>query len=315
MNSRYVLSSLSDERLVSELARVVGLEREVLADVLAHLAEMDRRRLYRIHGCRSLFAYCTEVLGMTGDEAYNRIRAARVAQQWSYVFDDVAAGALSLSAIKLVAPYVKSDDALLQAARGKTIREIEQMVASVAPKPEVADSIRPIGPDRVEVRFSASMRFRDKLEHARALLSHSLPEGRFEEVLERALDAVIEKAEKTRFAATDRPRPAPRSGKKRGSAARKAAPVVGHSERPAAGPTPAPARLPAGTTDGASAPVEADRPRTRYISASVRRRVATRDEYRCTYVGIDGRRCSARAFLQYHHPMAKAAAMGRRISA
>jgi len=47
----------------------------------------------------------------------------------------------------------------------------------------------------------------DKLRYAQALLSHQLPSGDVAEVFDRALDALIVKLEKTKYAATDRPRP------------------------------------------------------------------------------------------------------------
>jgi len=46
---------------------------------------------------------------------------------------------------------------------------------------------------------------RDKLEHARNLLGHQLPSGNLDLVLERALDALIEKLGRGKFAATPRP--------------------------------------------------------------------------------------------------------------
>jgi 5-methylcytosine-specific restriction endonuclease McrA len=47
---------------------------------------------------------------------------------------------------------------------------------------------------------------RQKLDQARALLSHCIPSGDLGQVLDRALDAVIREMEKRRFAATTRPR-------------------------------------------------------------------------------------------------------------
>jgi hypothetical protein len=41
--------------------------------------------------------------------------------------------------------------------------------------------------------------------------------------------------------------------------------------------------------------------RTRYITVDVREAVWVRDDGRCAYVSADGRRCEARAFLQFHH--------------
>ncbi|OGF16713.1 MAG: hypothetical protein A2W00_14655 [Candidatus Eisenbacteria bacterium RBG_16_71_46] len=53
-------------------------------------------------------------------------------------------------------------------------------------------------------------RTHDKLRYAQALLGHQVPSGDMAEVLDRALDALIERLEKRKFAATDRPRPGPR---------------------------------------------------------------------------------------------------------
>jgi ribosomal protein L12E/L44/L45/RPP1/RPP2 len=47
----------------------------------------------------------------------------------------------------------------------------------------------------------------DKFRYAQALLSHQVPSGDMAEVLDRALDALIDRLEKRKFAATDRPRP------------------------------------------------------------------------------------------------------------
>lgn len=51
-------------------------------------------------------------------------------------------------------------------------------------------------------------RVHDKLEYARTLLSHRLPLGSESQVIERALDDLITKEERSKFAATERPRPA-----------------------------------------------------------------------------------------------------------
>ena len=40
---------------------------------------------------------------------------------------------------------------------------------------------------------------------------------------------------------------------------------------------------------------------SRYIPAAVKRAVCTRDQYQCTFVADDGRRCSERDGLEFHH--------------
>jgi hypothetical protein len=49
-------------------------------------------------------------------------------------------------------------------------------------------------------------RTRDKLRYAQALLAHAVPSGDVEQVLDRALDALIEKLEKRKFAGGAKPR-------------------------------------------------------------------------------------------------------------
>ena len=41
--------------------------------------------------------------------------------------------------------------------------------------------------------------------------------------------------------------------------------------------------------------------RSRYISGEVRRIVSKRDGDQCAYVAPDGRRCTQRSFLEFHH--------------
>lgn len=51
------LAGISDDHLVAEVKRLVRCERDVTAQLIAHLAEFDARRLYLGAGFASLFAY------------------------------------------------------------------------------------------------------------------------------------------------------------------------------------------------------------------------------------------------------------------
>ena len=64
-----------------------------------------------------------------------------------------------------------------------------------------------LAPQRIGLQLTMSQGMHDKLQHARALLSHQVPSGDFVQVLERALDVLIEKLERRKFAATEKPRP------------------------------------------------------------------------------------------------------------
>ena len=70
-------SHLSDGALIAEVARCARDERHATAQLVAHLAELEARRLYLGAGKSSLFTYCRDVLGLSDDAAYNRVEAAR----------------------------------------------------------------------------------------------------------------------------------------------------------------------------------------------------------------------------------------------
>jgi hypothetical protein len=67
--------------------------------------------------------------------------------------------------------------------------------------------ILPESPEWVNLRLRAK---RSKLQYARELLSHAVPSGDASSIFDRALDALIEKAERRKFAACSAPR-APRA--------------------------------------------------------------------------------------------------------
>ena len=139
-----MLSHLPDADLVAELNRLARCERETTVHLIIHLAEFDARGLYLGAGFSSLFTYCTEVLRLSEQEAYNRIQAARAARRFPIIFELLGEAALNLTTVRLLAPHLTSDNhqELLQSARGRSKREVEGLVARHFPQPEVPSSVR-----------------------------------------------------------------------------------------------------------------------------------------------------------------------------
>jgi len=88
-------ASLTDDALTAELARLAGREREAMAALIVHLGEFDSRRLYEPAGHPSMFSYCREVLRLSEDAAYNRIKAARASRTYPSIVAMLIAGSLS----------------------------------------------------------------------------------------------------------------------------------------------------------------------------------------------------------------------------
>jgi 5-methylcytosine-specific restriction endonuclease McrA len=288
---------LSDRELLDATARASALERRTTADLLALLAELDSRKLYLGEGCSSLFAYCTQVLHLSEPAAYSRITATRVARRFPTVLARLADGDLTLTSISLLAAHLTDEnaDALLDAARHASKREVERLVACLCAQPDVPTSVRrlpsvetspapdpapflseaplesspahvatrsprrdtvaPLGVDRYLLRVTIDAHTQAKLDRARDLLRHTIPTGDLAKVLDRALTALIEQLERRK---------------------------VGHRSRPA------------------RTRARVARPRGRHIPAAVRREVWARDSSRCTFIGPHGR-CSETGFLEFHH--------------
>ena len=72
------LKHLSDKSILSHTLLLVQKEREILSEILWHLKEIDRRKLYSDLRCSSLFDYCVKVLKYSEGQAQRRLSSARL---------------------------------------------------------------------------------------------------------------------------------------------------------------------------------------------------------------------------------------------
>ena len=292
MKHPYPLEHLGDGELLSNNEAIWRRRRHCTAEGLAHLAEIDERRLYLPAAYPTLQSFCIHELRFTPDEAEKRVTAARVGRQYPVVLTLIAEGQLHLTGVLILAPRLTPENAeeLLAAAADQTLREIRLLLAERFPRPDLAvqeppsgdqldlaarDSpapervevipdkhartpvsparVMPLSPGRFGVQFTMSQNARDHYEYARALLSHELPKADLATVSEMAYAALAEKLEKRKFGAR-RPRSGARSA-----------------------------------TD------------PRHIPAATRRQVYERDGGRCTFTSEAGKRCPATRLLEFDH--------------
>ena len=70
------LKNVSDDDLLRDLSDMLKTSRGAEADLVARIAEVDDRKLYRREGASSMFVYCTEVLHLSEQEATSVFRWA-----------------------------------------------------------------------------------------------------------------------------------------------------------------------------------------------------------------------------------------------
>jgi len=217
------LADVSDERLERDLRRLIADDCRTEARIVAHLAEMDVRRLSLIRG-RSLFKYCQIDLGLSDNQAFYRITAARTAREFPVVFRLLEHHHLHLTTIALISKYLTQENHLdlLRDVCGKSKREVLKILAARFPRPDVPNQIRklppsihafaagptatlePLSPASYRLQLNLSETLKQKLDLAADLMSHSNPTRDLSVILERALDGLIEKLQKRRFGQASR---------------------------------------------------------------------------------------------------------------
>jgi 5-methylcytosine-specific restriction endonuclease McrA len=201
-------------------------------------------------------------------------------------------GALTLTTLALLRSQLTDEnhDRLLEAARHKTKREVEEQISRLAPKPDARPVVRrlpaplpiqeaapttrlldapaaeppaaappstrvaPLAEDRYLLRVTISAGTQRKLRQAQDLLRHTIPTGDYAAILDRALTLLVDQLERQKFAQARRVRTAVKPGR----------------------------------TD------------RRHVPAAVRREVWTRDGGRCAFEGSHGR-CRETGRLEFHH--------------
>jgi len=322
------LSALSDRELLVGLVSVVATDRRVTAELIAHLAEVDWRRLYAREACSSMFVYCTERLGLSADATHKRIQVARASRRFPQLLDCLASGRVHLSGLNLLSPHLTEDNVakLLDRAfeEGKSKREIEALVAEVAPRPDVASRIRKLpGPRSVPVAKAANDAVPARSEAAALaevtapapvasgdLLSFSAP---FEEPAQAASSNPLDPRSRPSISPLSPARYKVQftAGQELHDKIERARELLAHRvpggdlaevfDRVLAIAIPRLERERFGLTDKPRVTLRAPAPSSRHIPAEVKRLVYERDDGQCTYVDGCGRRCTARGMLEYDH--------------
>jgi hypothetical protein len=257
------LSKLSDQDLIVATDSAVGREREVLINVLEHLREMDRRRLYSSLGYSSLWEYAVKRLRYSEDQAWRRISAMRMLGEIPELEEKIESGVLTLTNLGLAQSLFRSEaksnkplaleekKAWLEQLENKSKREAEQVLLQNSHQPTRPDKVKAISGDQSVVQFTAHQDLLDKMERLKGLLAHSHPDLSLADLINKLCDMGLEKLDPARS--------------------------------PKRKPKPAPAR---GTSPKLRRRVA--------ISRSVRREVFKRSESKCT-------KCGARHALQIEH--------------
>jgi hypothetical protein len=301
------VSQLSDAQVLEELASLVQRGRRVTAALVAHLAEVDERRLHLQAGYGSLFSYCVGAHHMSEDEACRRIDVARLACKFPNLLEQLASGRLSLTAAAELKPHLRPENVseLLNLASNRPIRELREALAARFPQPDAVSLIRKLPEPKAVAtdRATSAAASREAPASPRALEA-SASSGPPLPARERArIEPTAHERYRVQFAAS--------AELKR--KLEQAIDLMSHRnpQRDLARVVEAALDLlleQLSTSQGARARASSMATRAGGpVTRATKRAVNERDGQRCSYVSDCGRRCEARAFLEYDHrqPIAK----------
>jgi hypothetical protein len=334
------LAQLSESELLEHFEALVARDRRNTVQLLVAIAEIDERKLWARHACPSMFVFCVERFHMSEQVTAKRIWAARTARRFPVVLEMVERGELHLSAIHLLARHLTPENCneVLRRARHKSSREIERLVAEIAPRPDVASSVRALPRTLVDAaqagctgtasgdstRPSASAeRMPSSSASAAVMQSASAPAAEIRSSAveppasspsptAKPITALSPRRYKIEITIDEATHDKLRSLQDllgRSAVGRDPAAIVSRAidvlladtlKRKAA-TTERPRPAPPAPVGASPQTAQTAQKTTRKIPAALRRAVWQRDSGRCCYVDARGRRCSATSHVEFHH--------------
>ncbi len=210
MSEQSFVKKLSDLDLDFNLSELVVGERQILTEIIIYIREVDCRKLYLSFGYPSLFEYLTKRMGYSNASAQRRINAARLSYEVPEVMDHLESGEINLSQISVLSQAIRevnkrsevvstdTKEQLISELVGKNLNQTEIIVSATLDIP-VKESTKAKHQKDESVRFEVTLTKAQwaKFNKARDLLSHSLPNGSWDQVIESMSDLIVFKKDKS----------------------------------------------------------------------------------------------------------------------
>ncbi|MBS1982566.1 MAG: HNH endonuclease [Bdellovibrionales bacterium] len=183
-----LIRALKDSELLSSIKALAQRECALTLEVLKHLQEIERRKLYSPH-YPSLFEYAVRELSYSEASAGRRIQAMRAMTEIPELASKIESGALSLTnicqaqsffrEIKKAQPELtmthEQKTEVLAKLEDKSSREGLKVLLEISPVEALPrERERMITPDHVEVTFLLNTQTKNQLNEVRSLLG---PQG------------------------------------------------------------------------------------------------------------------------------------------
>ena len=207
------LKSLSDDKLIDDLKSLASQERKIQKQIILHIVEIDRRKLFLTKGFSSLFEYLTDFIGFSRGTAQRCIDAARLSYDVPEVIDHIEEGTIKLSQVSLLQQSFREVHAKTKSKVSALVKKnlVSELIDKSVIESQVVvkqrldidlkqtPKIQHQKDESVRLEVTLSKSQWQKLEKMRELLSNSVPDGTWDKVLEYVSDKVIQQKDKSRL--------------------------------------------------------------------------------------------------------------------
>lgn len=212
------LVKMDDDQLLAETKKLAERERKIQVELLWHLLEIQRRKLFLRGGFSSLYDYVVKELGYGHGAAYRRIQAMRLLESVPAVAAKIEEGLINISTAAQVQNFIKSERKggssvsykerveMVKAIENKSTREVEKHFIQLKPDNVLPpEKVRFVTAEIIEMRLMVPDHLKDKLDKLRLHFSHINPDMTYLRLVEYLADKALAKMNQPKFRSAPAP--------------------------------------------------------------------------------------------------------------
>lgn len=212
--NRSKFETMTNQDLRESLEKWANLERRTTTTVIEHVAEAINRKSFVDWGYTSIYEYLTRGLQLSERSAYRRVQAAHALIQIPEIKTQIETGALNLSQLVAVQTAVRNEQKVNGPVSVETKREVltellnktgieTQKIIDAKFEPQRTYQLeKHKQDDSVELTVRLPKDVYAKFQRIKELLSHSIVDGNWSDILSHLADEELKRRDPMRKART-----------------------------------------------------------------------------------------------------------------
>jgi hypothetical protein len=195
------LKHLTDKCLLADIKKLALEERKITVQLLHHIREIDKRKLYSELGFSSLFDFCVIELGYAESSAQRRIVSARLLNEVPSIEGKIQSGSLNLTNISNLTHFFREENIFETSRKEEIIQKVEGLS-----KRECELKLMQLSENPIEKKHCLWIKesVMARLKEYRSLKGTHESWG---EIISETASVAISELEKTKFRLVKNPRP------------------------------------------------------------------------------------------------------------